>query len=118
MAYQLWHGPGANSKTPPQWDPGRDPSYGFHEWRRDVLWNFATEVQETQKPPPAVFGLGGLARELAREVDPVDLRNSNTFDTRDGQDAVWHSGLDLLLYGLSKKFAALEVEGSITPWPP
>ena len=60
--------------------------------------------------PLVVLQLGGLAREIAREVPAATLAAGMTLDIGDGRGNVHQSGLALLLHGLAKKFAPLEVE--------
>lgn len=101
-------------KQPPSWDPASQNAYSFEDWVLDVtLWSEATDLSYRQQGPMVVLGLGGLARELAREVPATDLTNGNYLDTDDGQGYVWHSGLVLLLHGLRRKFAPLQVEEAV-----
>eukprot|EP00971_Amphidinium_carterae_P128406 2543630-Amphidinium_carterae.1 len=94
-----------NTKTPPSWDPAKSEQYSFDHWRKDtLLWASATELKEEQRALAVVLRLGGMARHLAREVDTSILVNG---DFVEGKHL---SGLEILLKGLEKRFAPLQVE--------
>ena len=60
-----------------------------------------------------MLALTGLPREIAREVPAEQLANGAWIDLNDGFGYIWHSVLDLLIHGMSKKFAPLQVETAI-----
>jgi len=103
-----------STKVPPSWSPEMQSHYSFQDWVDDVnIWKCATDVQWQQQGPMVALQLGGLAREIARQVPTIDLMNGFVQDIGDGQGAIWRSGVDLLLYGLSKKFGSLTAETAI-----
>jgi len=105
----------ATNKVPPSWAPEMQATYPFQDWVDDVkLWIGATEVNWQQQGPVVALQLGGLAREIARQVPQQDLTQGFVQDFGDGQGQVWHSGVELLLFGLARKFGALTVETAIS----
>ena len=66
----------SNTKVPPGYDPSEEASYSFRDWIQDIqLWCMSTDVPALQQAPLVVLQLGGLARELAREVPAQVLQN-------------------------------------------
>ena len=111
----MWPGPGVNTKTPPSWNPSIDSNYSYSDWKQDVLlWAEATEAQDRQKAPLIVLSLGGLARELAREVPSDQLRDGARLDFNDGQGPTWKSGIELFLNGLDKKFEPFKIDDELS----
>ena len=101
-------------RTPPAWDPNMEPGYSFRHWSGDILmWSLATDVPQNQQGPAIVLRLGGLARQLAREVDPNIIANGQVLDLNDGNGPQPQTGVTVLLRGLARRFAALDVENSI-----
>ena len=99
----------ANTKVPPGWAPGR--SYIFKHWIQDVtMWAMACDLKEEQKAPAVVLQLGGLAREVARDLNPESLQNGEVMDYHDGRGGQQRTGIEVLLRGLALRFAPLEVE--------
>ena len=89
--------------------------YPIADWVADIrLWEQSTDLAPRQHGPAIVLQLSGLPREIAREVPPGDLADGTYLDLGDGQGNIWHSGVDLLLHGLTKKFAPLQVETAIS----
>jgi len=80
--------------------------YHFRDWLADVrLWAEATDLPWANQGPAVALLLGGLAKELAREVPPDQLTNGVNSDFGDGSGPTWHSGLDVLLRGLTRTLA-------------
>ena len=48
-----------------------------------------------------------------REVPPDQHANEITADLGNGDGPAWHSGVDLLMQGRSKRFSLLQVEAAI-----
>ena len=89
-------------------------NYPFQDWIADLrLWEQSTDLQQRQHGPAVVLALTGLPREIAREVPAEQLANGAWIDINDGHGYIWHSGLDLLIHGISKKCAPLQVETAI-----
>jgi hypothetical protein len=60
-----------------------------------------------------VMRLGGTAKALAREIDIQVLAQGAVQDIGDGQGAVQHTGVTLLLYALARKFSPLDFETTV-----
>ena len=104
----------SNHKVPPGYAPANEASYSFKDWVQDVnLWSLSTDILEAAKAPLLVLQLGGLARELAREIPTDTLQAGAIQDQNDGQGAIHRTGLSVLIYGLSRRFAPLTVEQTI-----
>ena len=71
----------STSKIPPYWAPLLETKgYPFSVWAKDIeLWCSGTELQQTQMGPAMVQRLGGVARELMREV-PINLIMNGRLD--------------------------------------
>ena len=94
-----------NSKTPPYWGPELEMNYPFKFWRKDIsIWALATDIDVTKQGPVVAGRLGGTARSLAREIPDNLLVNGMMIA------AVPHTGLEVLMRGLARKFAPLGVE--------
>ena len=60
-----------------------------------------------------VLAVTGLPPEIAREVPPDQFANRVYIDLGDGQGNIWRTGVDILLHGLCRKFAPLQMETAI-----
>ena len=113
----------STSKIPPYWDPGLElRGYPFRTYLKDVrIWSSSSELQAEAQGGAVVQRLGGVARELARDVDPAALRDGRQERDENGQpvfdwngNPVWVTGLELVLRGLAGKFGARDFETSVT----
>ena len=101
----------STTKVPPAWSPEFEASYSFNEWYKDVIhWSMACELTVQQQASAVVQQLGGPARDLAREMDPMMLRDGGVIDTGDGQGPRQVTGLPFLIHHLKKRYAPLEEE--------
>ena len=73
------------------------------------MWSLATEVDDNRQSAAAVLRLGGTARAIAREIDPLEIAQGRIEDIGDGQ-MMQLSGLTILLRALSREFAPLDIE--------
>ena len=73
-----------------------------------------TDLPERSQGPAVLLQLGGMAREIAMEMNPADIQNGALVDWEDGNGPILTSGLYILIYTLSKRFADLAVESSIS----
>ena len=100
--------PTGSLKIPPAWDPAWAAQYPFSVFTQDaLLWSQATDVEAERQGPAMVMRLGGTAKALAREIDIQVLAQGAIQDIGDGQGAVQHTGVTLLLYALARKFSPL-----------
>ena len=103
------------NKVPPGWDPASNSSYSFDRWQKDLIyWSMFTDLPERSQGPAVLLQLGGMAREIATEMNPADIQNGALVDWEDGNGPILTSGLHILIYTLSKRFADLAVESSIS----
>eukprot|EP00972_Heterocapsa_arctica_P068198 10071960-Heterocapsa_arctica.AAC.1 len=70
----------------------------------------ATNLRLEQIAASVVLQLGGLARRLAREVTPQHLAYGMPIDLEDGMGSVPRTSLFVLIRGLGRRFAPLDVE--------
>ena len=65
----------ATAKVPPYWEPSLEKKgYPFRIYDRDLLiWAVGSELPPERMAPAVVQRLGGMARQLAREVPPEVL---------------------------------------------
>ena len=101
-------------RTPPAWSLDMDGEYPFRSWLADaVMWSMATQVDETRKAPALVLALGGIAREIAREVPMNILQDGAQVDLGDGVGMQQLSGFAYLLHVLARRFAPLPEESNM-----
>ena len=81
--------------------------------RRPQAWEQSTDLAQRQHGLAIVLQLTGLPKEIARKVPLHQLAEGAYLDFNDGMGQVWRSGVDLLIHGLTKKFAPLQVESAI-----
>ncbi len=74
------------------------------------MWAMSCDLKEEQKAPAVVLQLGGLAREIARDLNPESLQNGEVMDYHDGRGGQQRTGIEVLLRGLALRFAPLEVD--------
>jgi len=102
---------GMNLKTPPAWDTSLDKQYPLRIWMSDMLlWDGATEVDVQRRGPAVVMRLSGVAREIAREIDPGTLSQGRAIFDAQGQQVGYESGVEALVSLLRRRFHPLERE--------
>ena len=74
------------------------------------MWSAATDLPVAQQAPAVALRLGGLAREISRELPQQQLINGTIADYNDGLGYIQRTGLEVLMRGLANRFAPLEVE--------
>ena len=88
---------GGNDKTPPAWGPEMEDHVPFVNFVQDLTtWSLGTEVDTDKQAHRAVLRLSGVARALAREVDPNILSNGEVVDLNDGAGPTRLSGIGAL----------------------
>ena len=56
-------------RSAPYWDPSLEDSYPFRHWLADaIMWCLSTDLDENRKGPQIELSLGGIARDLVREI--------------------------------------------------
>jgi hypothetical protein len=102
-----------NTKTPPSWSPECERSYSFRHWQRDImLWALATDLQPHQLAAAVVLRLGGVARDIARDLTPQQLAAGGQVNMP-GQGMVNLDGLGFLMHGLETRFGPLAEETNL-----
>ena len=97
----------ATLKVPPSWSVERNHIYSLRSWISDlVLWSSATEIEPARQGPIAALQVQGSAKELVRELTPMQLRDGDV-DQMTGQQV---TGLTLLVTVLARRYAPLEAE--------
>ena len=75
----------ATLRVPPPLSPEMENAFPFRHWILDtVMWSMATDLDEVRKGPAVTLQLGGLARDVAREIPPNVLANGDVVDLGDG----------------------------------
>ena len=101
-------------KVPPAWSEQWEASCPLRHYASDLItWAAATDLEANKQGPAAVLQLGGLARQMAREMNQAELANGRQeVDPNNGQP-VHVSGLALLLRQLLRRFGAMDEEQGI-----
>ena len=61
----------ASGRVPPAWSPDRDRQYPFRTYLKDLaLWERSRDIVASRRGPSAALRLGGIAKALARDLDP------------------------------------------------
>ena len=64
------------NKVPLGWGPASNSSYSFDRWQKDLIyWSMFTDLPERSQGPAVLLQLGGMAREIAMEMNPADIQN-------------------------------------------
>ena len=91
----------ATLKVPPSWSVERNHVYSLRSWISDlVLWSSATEIDPARQGPIAALQVQGSAKELVRELMPMQLRDGDV-DQMTGQHV---TGLTLLVTVLARRY--------------
>ena len=100
-------------KIPPAWDSRWQRFYPFKQWSRNVVWwALACELPDQAQGAAVILRLGGVARELVGTLEPHVVRDGGVRDMGDGMGARQVTGLAIILRGLHRQFAPLDVETS------
>ena len=99
-----------NTKTPPGWSPEGDKKYPFRDWLQDVeLWLGATEVDPIKQGPALAMRIGGVAREIIRELDLTVLSQGRVIPDQYNQP-MQQTGVQYLVAALSRRYMPLPQE--------
>ena len=106
---QQSHGYGS-TRDPPAWGPDmerRSHPYMFETWARDVMmWTLCTNARLEQQAAAIAMRLDGIAREVARTIEPHVLVSGGMIGTPPQQvDAVTY-----LMQKLRERFAPMAEE--------
>ena len=107
------HGRGS-TRNPPAWAPEIESQYPFRHWVTDVItWCMSTDVDEQRKGPQLELALGGVARDLVREI-PLQAKISGaTVDLGDGNGPQALTGAAFILHALAQHYMPLEEESNL-----
>ena len=73
---QDWAQQRGSTRNPPAWAPDIEQQYPFRHWITDVVtWCLSTDLDEVRKGPQIELCLGGVARDLVREL-PIDVKTN------------------------------------------
>ena len=97
-------------RIPPYWEPGLERrGYPFAEWLTDVsTWAADTELADHKKGTAVAQRIGGTAGEIVKEIDPIVLCDGLV----DEQGTIVHTGLQILLTSLEKKYRQNNKKGT------
>ena len=100
----------STSKIPPYWTPTLEKKgYPFSVWRRDIeLWCAGAELPPHACGPAIAMRLGGIAREMVREVPTIVITQG-----RVDANGFAVAGPEVIVAGLARKFGQFDVEASI-----
>ena len=105
----------STSKVPPYWEPSLERrGYPMRTWMQDIgIWATATELQEEQIAGVVVQRIGGVARDMLREMPLELLRNGRDEVGADGVTVVHVTGLEVVIRGLSRRFGQDELDAHV-----
>ena len=78
-----------------------------------IMWCLSTDVDEARKGPQLELSLGGVARDLVREIQLPYKINGAIVDLNDGNGPQQLSGAGYILFGLQARFAPLDEESNM-----
>ena len=99
-------------RDPPSWSPemesrSRNP-YTFENYTRDLMmWSLATNLRPHQQAAAVVLRLGGTARDVVRELTPIELTQGGIVN------GVQLDPLAYLMHGLQTRYAPLSEETAL-----
>ena len=101
----------ASGRIPPSWSPDHDRSYPFRFFVADLkLWSLSTDLDPVRQGPAVALRLGGAAKSLARDFDPVALSDGTAVQDPATGNIIRRTGLECLVSALERRFAPLEQE--------
>ena len=111
---QDWvHGRGS-TRNPPSWAPEIEQQYPFRHWITDVItWCMSTDMDEQRKGPQIELALGGVARDLVREIPFQFKLHGTTVDQGDGNGPQQISGAAYILHQLANHYMPLDEESNL-----
>ena len=84
--------------------------YTFETWSRDImLWSLFTTLRPHQQAAAVVHALAGTAREVVRDLGPVELTQGGTV----GNPPQHLDPLSYLIHFLTVRFAPLQEETTL-----
>ena len=104
-----WRLQTATTRNPPSCAPQIESEYPFKDWLRDVVtWCVSTPEEEQRKGPQIELALGGLAREMIREL-PMEVKiNGDIRDLNDGLGPRHVNGCQVIVTELAAMFMPLD----------
>eukprot|EP00959_Pyramimonas_sp_CCMP1952_P352684 7389397-Pyramimonas_sp.AAC.1 len=91
-----------------------EQQYPFRNWLADVVaWCNATNVDEIRKGPQIELSLGGIARDMIRELPLQAKINGAEIDLGDGAGLQRLNGAAFILQALARQFLPLEEETNL-----
>ena len=100
-------------RNPPPWSAEIEQTYPFRLWVMDcITWCLSTDVDEVRKGPQIELALGGVARDLVREIDLQIKINGGTITTDTGAQQQL-TGAAYILHVLSTRFMPLPEEVNV-----
>ena len=81
-----------------------EDQYPFRHWLADaIMWCLSTDVDEARKGPQLELSLGGIARDLVREIPLQYKLQGALVDLNDGNGPQQLTGAAFILHGLSSR---------------
>ena len=100
-------------KIPPSWSPERERVYPFRHFQRDVMvWALATDLHPHQLAAAVVLRLGGVARDISRDLTAQQLAQGGNIQVP-GQGIAQVDGLTFLMTQLQHRFGQLTEETNL-----
>eukprot|EP00959_Pyramimonas_sp_CCMP1952_P455302 9471360-Pyramimonas_sp.AAC.1 len=91
-----------------------EQQYPFRNWLADaVAWCNATNLDENKKGPQLELSLGGIARDMIRELPLHSKIHGADMDLGDGAGLQRLSGAGFILQALARQFLPLEEETNL-----
>ena len=91
----------ASGRIPPSWSPDHDRSYPFRFFVADLkLWSLSTDLDPVRQGPCVALRLGGAAKSLARDFDPVALSDGTAVQDPATGNIIRRTGLECLVSAL------------------
>ena len=111
---QDWSVGRASTRNPPAWAPDIEHLYPFRFYLQDAIaWCFATDLDDARKGPQLELALGGVARDLIRDLPLMNKINGGLLDLGDGNGPQQVAGAAFVLHTLQARFLATDEESNI-----
>eukprot|EP00973_Karenia_brevis_P033197 4580498-Karenia_brevis.AAC.1 len=78
-----------------------------------MLWCMATDLTDQQQGLAIAMRLGGMAKVLVRELDPMVLANGQAMDLNDGNGPQLVGGVTVIMRALNRQFGEHDVDTGI-----
>ena len=83
-----------------------EDQYPFRHWLADaIMWCLSTDTDEVRKGPQIELSLGGIARDLVREIPLQCKIHGAVVDLNDGAGPQQLTGAASISNGLASRFA-------------